>query len=163
MTAAQTGALPLSGGTMTGTIVQKDLTIHDGVNSRSVIQAYDDGDSANYGSEVTISGAGNTFVGAGEAATALRTALQAGAATGESYGKASERLYLAADNELFLYTNCNTIANRKMVKLSTAGALTVPDNTDYTTYKARNIAAGTTDLTAGSSALASGAIYLVYE
>lgn len=35
--------------------------------------------------------------------------------------------------------------------------------TDYTTARLRNIQASTTDLTAGSSALANGDIYLVYE
>ena len=35
--------------------------------------------------------------------------------------------------------------------------------TDYTTARVRNIQASTTDLTAGSSALANGTIYLVYE
>ena len=35
--------------------------------------------------------------------------------------------------------------------------------TDYTTSRVRNIKASTTDLTAGSSALANGDIYLVYE
>ena len=35
--------------------------------------------------------------------------------------------------------------------------------TDYTTARIRNIQASTTDLTAGSSSLANGNIYLVYE
>ena len=35
--------------------------------------------------------------------------------------------------------------------------------TDYTTQRVRNAAASTTDLTAGSSSLSSGNIYLVYE
>ena len=37
------------------------------------------------------------------------------------------------------------------------------NGTDYTTARIRNIQASTTDLTAGSSALANGDIYLVYE
>lgn len=37
------------------------------------------------------------------------------------------------------------------------------NGTDYTTARVRNIQASTTDLTAGSSALANGDIYLVYE
>ena len=53
-------------------------------------------------------------------------------------------------------------------KLSAAGGtltgnLSVPSGTDYTTAKIRNIKASTTDLTAGTSTLASGDIYLVYE
>jgi hypothetical protein len=43
------------------------------------------------------------------------------------------------------------------------GALVAQSNTDYTTAQARNIVASTTDLTAGTSALASGQVYLVYE
>lgn len=35
--------------------------------------------------------------------------------------------------------------------------------TDYTTYRIRNIAANTTAMTAGSSSLANGNIYLQYE
>ena len=37
------------------------------------------------------------------------------------------------------------------------------NGTDYTTARVRNIQASTTGLTAGSSALANGDIYLVYE
>ena len=37
------------------------------------------------------------------------------------------------------------------------------NGTDYTTARVRNIQASTTDLTAGSSSLANGDIYLVYE
>lgn len=37
------------------------------------------------------------------------------------------------------------------------------NGTDYTTARIRNIQASTTDLTAGSSSLANGDIYLVYE
>jgi hypothetical protein len=44
-----------------------------------------------------------------------------------------------------------------------AGALIVQNNTNYSTAQARNVTMSTTDLTAGSSALASGQIYLVYE
>lgn len=39
----------------------------------------------------------------------------------------------------------------------------VTNNTDYASAQARNISASTTDLTAGTSSLANGDIYLVYE
>ena len=42
-------------------------------------------------------------------------------------------------------------------------AITVASDTAYTTAKVRNIQASTTDLTAGTSTLANGNIYLVYE
>lgn len=42
-------------------------------------------------------------------------------------------------------------------------AVKAKSGTDYSTARVRNIYAGTSDLTAGSSSLASGNIYLVYE
>lgn len=43
------------------------------------------------------------------------------------------------------------------------GAVVATTGTDYTTARVRNIQASTSDLTAGSSSLANGNIYLVYE
>ena len=158
-------ALPLSGGTLTGVLTQQDLRLFDGVRSRKVATAYDDGDSGDYGSELVIGGGGNTFIGAGESPDSLRTDLMTnGARDNEpAYTQTGEQLRLSSDNEIILSTNANTIANRKSVQITKTGAVVVPTNTDYGTYKARNVAAGTTDLTAGSSALANGNIYLVYE
>lgn len=42
-------------------------------------------------------------------------------------------------------------------------SITVPAGTDYTTYRARNIAANTSALTSGSSSLSNGYIYVQYE
>lgn len=89
--------------------VNQKLSFYDGKNNRDVIYVYDDGDEASYGSEVCITGAGNTFIGAGESATALRNAL--GAST-------SEVMYVCSDGNVVLVPNCNTIANRKYVYLS---------------------------------------------
>lgn len=158
--------LQLSGGTMTGTLVQKNLTLFDGVHNREIITLFDDGDGdKDYGSEVTIQSYGNVFLGAGESPGGIRTDMMThGARDNEpSYTQSGERLYLTSDNEIVLCVNANTVANRKSVRITTAGAVVVPTNTDYGTYKARNVAAGTADLTAGSSALSNGNIYLVYE
>ena len=43
------------------------------------------------------------------------------------------------------------------------GTPTAPAGTDYATLRLRNMQASTTDLTAGTSALANGAFYVVYE
>ena len=43
------------------------------------------------------------------------------------------------------------------------GNVTFKNSTDYATSRGRNIKASTSDLTAGSSSLANGSIYLVYE
>lgn len=72
------------------------------------------------------------------------------------------------DNMWFTYTpdtNYNAGNNNgyTQIQISSAGALVVPVNTDYTTYKARNIAANTSALTSGSSSLSDGYIYVQYE
>lgn len=103
--------------------VQKDIYLWDGVHGRTCMYLLDDGDGAtNNGSELIIGAAGNTFIGAGEAASNLRNALAAGVGTGESYGQGAEQMYVAADNNLWLYSACQTIANRKGVCLDTGGS-----------------------------------------
>lgn len=72
------------------------------------------------------------------------------------------------DNMWFTYTpdtNYNAGNNNgyTQIQISSAGALVVPVNTDYTTYKARNIASNTSALTSGSSGLSNGYIYLQYK
>lgn len=155
LTAADVGALPITGGTLTGNLVQKNLTIDDGLNTVTVIKVYDDGDTEhNYGSEVIIGGNGNLYIGSGESPANLYK---------ENGSSTTENLYLTSDNVINIVVNCNTIANRKTITISAAGAIVVPNNTDYATAKVRNIKASTTDLTAGTSALSNGDIYIVYE
>lgn len=48
------------------------------------------------------------------------------------------------------------------IKISPAGQLIVPSGTDYTTAKCRNIYANTSEMTASSTALTNGNIYLQY-
>lgn len=148
-----------------GSVVMKYLTLNNGVNNVNVVTAFDDGDGTNLGSEITIGGGGNTFLGSGESHSGLQTLLSNGGATvaNESYGRTGECTYICADSKIFLESNCQTVANRKVAVFDGNGAFIVPTNTDYTKSKTRNISAGTTDLTAGSSALENGAIYLVYE
>lgn len=146
LSASDVGALPLSGGTVTGPIQYQTpsktitpLTVHEGdVN----------------GAAIVIGGGGLTVVGGGESAANLYSTLNS---------PTSEEVHIAADTILNLHSNCQTVAKRKTVQLTAAGALVVPSGTDYTTAKSRNIKASTTDLTAGTSTLASGDIYLVYE
>ena len=73
------------------------------------------------------------------------------------------------------YTNNDTVAagtnavTHNVTLLDESGNTSFPGNvtfknsTDYTTSRGRNIKASTSDLTAGSSSLANGSIYLVYE
>lgn len=62
-------------------------------------------------------------------------------------------------------TEAQTIAGAKTFSgnVTVSGDATMKSSTDYSTPRARNIHAGTTDLTAGSSSLANGNIYIVYE
>lgn len=80
--------------------------LHIQANTKSfnqdIIAAYDaSGDS--YGIDLVIGGGSTTIVGAGESAADMHS-------IGAS---ANENLYLTADANVFLYTNCNTIANRR--------------------------------------------------
>ena len=145
-TAAE-AALPKAGGTMTG-----ELNFTTGTWTGAPVTVT--GGDVN-GALLRIQAGGAAVIGAGEAPQNLINA--------EPIAETTEYLHLCADSTITLWTNCQTIANRKAVTVSATGAVSVPDNTDYGIYKARNIAAGTGAMTAGSTALASGSIYLQYE
>lgn len=115
VTPAAVGAVNKAGDTMNGNLVMKNVTVNDGVNNQTVLTAYDDGDSVNYGCELVISGNGNTFVGAGESAKNLRnTFINGGDLVGlETWEQIGEKLYICSDNDIFFETGCQTIANRK--------------------------------------------------
>lgn len=79
--------------------------LHIQANTKSynqdIIAAYD-GLNA-YGIDLVIGSGATTIVGAGESAAAMYSAGI----------KNNENLYLSADGNVFLYTNCDTIANRR--------------------------------------------------
>lgn len=149
------------------------IIMNDGIRSgnRTVIHMMDDLDEENYGSELLIGAAGNTYLGSGESVGNVHTQHRnylTDSATyplkpNETYGASNEQLYLCSDNDIYFESNCQNAANRIVMVYQKSGRLILPTNTDYTSYKARNIAANTSDMTAGSSALANGNIYLVYE
>lgn len=96
-------------------------------------------DSNGYGQNLLIGAGGNTVIGGGESASTFFTA---------SGIKDEENLYLTADDSIHVYTNCDTIANRKLVmsmgadgNITTSGNLTMtetknillrPNNSNYT-------------------------------
>lgn len=87
--------------------------------SREIAKLYADSDTANnYGDILVIGAAGDTYVGAGESAAALYNVIGA---------TASENMYVCADNNLYLYAACNTIANRKGLCLSSGAFNPVTD------------------------------------
>lgn len=79
--------------------------LHIQVNTKSynqdIIAAYDDPNA--YGIDLVIGSGATTIVGAGESAAAMYSAGI----------KNNKNLYLSADGNVFLYTNCDTIANRR--------------------------------------------------
>ena len=79
--------------------------LHIQANTKSynqdIIAAYDDPNAD--GIDLVIGSGATTIVGAGESAAAMYSAGI----------KNTENLYLSADGNVFLYTNCDTIANRR--------------------------------------------------
>lgn len=79
--------------------------LHIQANTKSynqdIIAAYDSPNA--YGIDLVIGSGATTIVGAGESAVEMYSAGI----------KNTENLYLSADGNVFLYTNCNTIANRR--------------------------------------------------
>lgn len=139
-TANDVGALPLTGGvSMTGSFVQKDLTLTDGITDRKIMEIFTDGSGKNYGHEVVISGAGNMFIGGGESPVNLRNTLQTTVAesgtlaTNENYSQGSENCYLTSDGGVYISTACNSIASRKTISI-TNGAISAHG------YKINNVA-----------------------
>lgn len=80
--------------------------LHIQANTKSfnqdIIAAYD-APSGGWGIDLVIGGGATTIVGAGESAAEMYSAGI----------KNNENLYLSADGNVFLYTNCNTIADRR--------------------------------------------------
>lgn len=159
--AVTTGTQTIAGNkTLTGALqVNSNVTVTGGIKftrgawTGEPVIVKNDGDANGVG--LLIGTGGLTFVGSGEAASNLYNALKLTGGT--------EQLHLGSDTTISLHVNCQTVANRKTITISAAGAMVVPSHTDYTTYKVRNISANTSAMTAGSTALTSGNIYLQYE
>ena len=109
--------LPLTGGIMTGPIKYNPGSK---VSTPIVIT---DGDEN--GSMMVIGGTGGlTILGAGESANALGNliATEDGfpipATNSDTFDYTAEHLILSTDNNMYFFTNCNTVANRKAVVLT---------------------------------------------
>lgn len=87
--------------------------LHIQANTKSfnqdIIAAYD-APGSGYGIDLVIGGGATTVVGAGESAAAMRS-------VGAS---ANENLYLTADANVFLYSNCDSIGNRRYAVFDTS-------------------------------------------
>lgn len=87
--------------------------LHIQANTKSfnqdIIAAYD-APGGGYGIDLVIGGGATTVIGAGESAAAMRS-------VGAS---ANKNLYLAADANVFLYSNCDSIGNRRYAVFDTS-------------------------------------------
>jgi hypothetical protein len=87
--------------------------LHIQANTKSfnqdIIAAYD-APGSGHGIDLVIGGGATTVVGAGESAAAMRS-------VGAS---ANENLYLTADANVFLYSNCDSIGNRRYAVFDTS-------------------------------------------
>lgn len=87
--------------------------LHIQANTKSfnqdIIAAYDAPNNG-YGIDLVIGGGATTVIGAGESAAAIRS-------VGAS---ANENLYLTADANVFLYSNCDSIGNRRYAVFDTS-------------------------------------------
>lgn len=107
-------------------------TDNDLTYSNAYIAVYDDGDTANSGTNMVIRSGGNIIIGGGECASSIYTNAIVGntananisvGANAATFSETGENLILSADGAIYFLTNCNTIANRNLSYLTTAGYL----------------------------------------
>lgn len=96
----------------------------------TVLQTF--GDGSGYGAELRLGCGGNTYICSGE--VDLIASLPNNLESDEAYVKNGENLYLASDNSVFIYSNCQTFSDRK--GLSFGGGIIKP-------LRGQNISIGT--------------------
>lgn len=117
-----------SGGIMTGSLTLQgtdSITLQfktTAGNSTSYIRAYKDSASSSVGNNVVFNTAGALVIGSGEFAA---NAYSAGV---DECNTNTENLHIGSDSDVFLYTNTNTIANRKTWKFTTSGITEFPSS-----------------------------------
>ena len=83
-------------------------------SSYDFLRIYGDNDS-NYGHILVMGAGGHTIVGGGESASAIFNNLS------DFTRDSGEKLYLTADNNIYMYSNCNTVANKKIWTFNNSG------------------------------------------
>ena len=142
-----TAYLPLSGGTMTGTLtlqttttiannypaqllfktIQSDNSI---TTNTGFIKFYDDHDTAANGGTMVIQSAGNMVIGSGESPAACYST--------DLVGNTGENTYITSDGSIYFYTNCQTYSSKKStVYINTSGVLYGACWNDYAEYRAQ--------------------------
>lgn len=160
LTATNVGALPITGGTVTGaTTVQGIITAYRESDTASdlpaeirfsvkdtdtgktypnaKISAYQDHNSGtSYGTNMVIFSGGAMFLGSGEASENHYNAWK----SSQEPPYLNETMYLTSDGVINIQANANTIEDRKGVRVNTAGAL-IPIIADEPTDNALSIGA----------------------
>lgn len=117
----------------------KTLASGNAVFETSPFFAFPTTDSSNNGTGFGIQSNGTVVIGGGESPKSLVSALNLQGGT--------ENLYLTADSTVYVYTNGNTIANRKEFSFGTDGKLTAAtfagSGASLTSLNASNISSGT--------------------
>ena len=120
------GAVNIAGDTMTGNLrIEKAdsaalyLKTTNGP-SESYICAYPDSSASSNGNNVVMKAGGNMIIGGGEfPGSAYNNNI-------DSCAENTERLYLGSDGAVYIYSNANTIANRKTWIFNNDGSMTLP-------------------------------------
>lgn len=76
--------------------------------------------SSTYGDDIVMGDGGAVYVGGGESPLNVRDAL--------GYAVGTEKLILTSDNQIELYTNCDTVANRKPTIIANDGSIELTDD-----------------------------------
>ena len=95
--------------------IYADLIGFNGTKATTQMIKFLDNTSDGNGNGILIGGGGVVCVGAGESASALNNA--------SVFSPGTEQLYLAADGNINLLTNCDTVANRVLTTIDTAGRI----------------------------------------
>lgn len=85
--------------------------------SVSYIRAYADSSQSVYGNNVIFNAKGNLVLGGGESAQALYDNNIDWVASNK------ENVYISADGEVYIYTNCNTISDRSIVSITARASI----------------------------------------
>ena len=137
--------LPLSGGTMTGNISYK------GSKATNSMIRFIDNTTDVYGNGVSIGGGGLTIIGGGESATAIEGNLSVN----------SEKLILANDGIIDIYTNCNNgVSSATHVTIDNSGNYSGNAKTATTASNLSGFTNTTTSPTAIDSATNNGHTYV---
>jgi len=105
--------------------LKSDGIYHVGTKATTRALYFMDNTSNANGNGIAIGGGGAVVVGSGESAASIINSIGVTAAT--------ETTYITSDNNVYVYTACDTIANRKGFVFKTNGELEVPYAIDFST------------------------------